>query len=268
MKYVTPILLVIIFFGLFALVLGVMKSGLPDFGGELNIGGIVPGVITDEAADIFRTQMFEETRTRVGQPIEGYEPFMLMQAFPNLIKQDFHGVEALLGVYQYKESDLVFILDRSMPEHSAARAISEKGMTTLLKNVSTRLTLPAKNATDVESILVALRGNQYETGVFGRISGVLSIGPICPVEREGVPCPVPAEAYRARPIVVYDTNGNEVTRVTASTVDGTFMIEVSAGTYDIGVESASAIERTPKQRVTIGSDQDISIRFDVDTGIR
>ncbi len=216
----------------------------------------------------FMNALRNETIQRVGQPIEGFEPAMFIRAFPNLRLSDFDGVDAELGVYQYNESDLNFILDDSNPIHSAARAITNAGMTTLLNNVSKRLSMPATSTADVESILAALRGNQYEIGIPGRINGILSIGPICPVEREGVPCPVPLAAYAARPIIVKDVNGREITRVIASPPDGAFAIEVAPGTYDVMVVSASTLENVPSQRVVVGSDQDVSIRFEVDTGIR
>ena len=268
MKVITAVLFVTLFLGLFIVSAWVLNNSEQILAEFRKFNDTPPKTISTNVSTYFREEMYNGTIDRVGQPIEGFAPSMLMQAWPNLVLKDFDGVEAELGVYQYNETDLDFIMDSTNPVHSAARAITNKGMTTLLNNVSSRLNRPTTTIDDIESILVALRGNQYETGVPGRINGILSIGPICPVEREGVPCPVPAEAYRARPIVVYDLDGNEITRITASTVDGTFMIEVSAGTYDVSVVSASVIENISPQRVIVGADSDVSIRFDVDTGIR
>ena len=268
MKVVSAILFILLFLGLFVVSAWVLNNSEQILAEFRKLNDTPPKTIKENVAVYFRDKIREGTVDRVGQPIEGFEPFMLMQAFPNLTKKDFDGVGAELGVYQYNETGLDFIMDSTNPVHSAARAITNNGMTTLLKNVSSRLNQPTTTIDDIESVLVALRGDQYETRVPGRINGILSISPICPVEREGVPCPVPPAAYAARPIIVKDVNGREVTRVIAAPPNGVFQIEVAAGTYDVVVVSASVLENISPQRVIVGADSNVSIRFEVDTGIR
>lgn len=59
------------------------------------------------------------------------------------------------------------------------------------------------------------------------IEGVVTIGPMCPVMQQGVPCPdLPFSAK----IVVEDEDGTEVASVVSGD-DGTFQIELGAGVY-------------------------------------
>ncbi len=100
----------------------------------------------------------------------------------------------------------------------------------------------------------------------GHVTGTVSIGPICPVEREGVPCEVPAEVYTSRSVVVYDRDGVTVLEKTPLTSKGTYDIALKAGTYWIQIEPAG-IGPGEKKQVTI-SDGTVTLDFDIDTGIR
>ncbi len=93
-----------------------------------------------EVVDEFITRMRAETVERVGQPIEGFEPSMFMQAFPGLIASDFADVDALIGLYRYQDGQVMYDLNGEPELHSAARAISDEGMAQLLANVSARIT--------------------------------------------------------------------------------------------------------------------------------
>jgi hypothetical protein len=102
----------------------------------------------------------------------------------------------------------------------------------------------------------------------GVLQGSVSIGPICPVEQEGVPCPVPPEAYAARKIVVSDSRGRLVERVTIGS-DGRYRVSLAPGTYRvdinrIGIDSSSDVPRT----VTIRSGETVVLDIRIDTGIR
>ena len=103
-----------------------------------------PETPSAEAVVDFQFALEEAFRIEVGQPIEGYEPAMFMQIFPNLIPEDFDGVDALIGHYEFVDGQLVHELGDVDVIHSAAEAISEAGFETLLENVSGRLKLSAE----------------------------------------------------------------------------------------------------------------------------
>ena len=100
----------------------------------------------------------------------------------------------------------------------------------------------------------------------GHVTGTVRIGPICPVEREGVPCEVPAEVYTSRNVVVYAKDGVTVLLKTPLTPKGTYDVALKAGTYWIQIEPAG-IGPGEKKQVTI-SDGTVTLDFDIDTGIR
>ncbi len=100
----------------------------------------------------------------------------------------------------------------------------------------------------------------------GHVAGTVRIGPICPVEREGVPCDVPAEVYTSRNVVVYGTDGVTVIQKTPLTALGTYDIPLKVGTYWIQIEPAG-IGPGEKKQVIISGDT-VTIDFDIDTGIR
>ncbi|MCD5381484.1 MAG: hypothetical protein LR008_02815 [Candidatus Pacebacteria bacterium] len=94
----------------------------------------------------FRFEIENKVRTELGQPIEGFEPFMFMQVFPSLLPQDFDGVEATIGHYEYRNSELVHELGKVEIIHSAAQSVTEEGIETLLVNVTSRLQVGLNNS--------------------------------------------------------------------------------------------------------------------------
>lgn len=103
-----------------------MGEVVQDFEGEAGPDGIV--LLREYFIERFEAIAVE----RGGQPIEGFEPNMFLRVFSKLEARDFDGVEAAQGVYTFEEGALTFTQDTSVPEHSAARAITEEGMQTLL----------------------------------------------------------------------------------------------------------------------------------------
>ncbi len=93
---------------------------------------------------------------RIGQPIEGFVPFMFMQAFSGLVLKDFDGAGALLGMYKIVDKELAFIMDEGGPIHSAAEAISEEGMKTVFTNIQRRTNVLITTTDDVDGLLLFL----------------------------------------------------------------------------------------------------------------
>jgi hypothetical protein len=118
------------------------------------------------------------------------------------------------------------------------------------------------------TIFVALAacGSKDKAGV-GTISGVVSIGPLCPVEPcDGVPNPYPD----LRVIISKD---DVVVQTFTPDETGAFTGELSASEatdylMDLAPCDYASCAGVLPQRVTVHKDQTTSVRIDIDTGIR
>ena len=115
---------------------------------------INPGTI--DVQEYFNEKLREGVIDRIGQPIEGFVPFMFLRAFSGLVPNDFDGADALLGEYRIKEKELSFIVDEGGPIHSAAEAISEEGMKTVFANIQRRTNVLIITTDDVDGLLLLL----------------------------------------------------------------------------------------------------------------
>ncbi len=103
--------------------------------------------------------------------------------------------------------------------------------------------------------------------VQGVVMGHVTIGPFCPVERPGVPCPIPPEAYSSRKVVVYQSD--EITLKQTGKIDssGNYKISLPPGKYFVQIQPAG-IGPGEKKPVIVISNQTTTVDFDIDTGIR
>ena len=115
---------------------------------------INPG--TANVQNYFNEKLREGVIDRIGQPIEGFVPFMFLRVFSGLVPSDFDGADALLGEYRIKEKQLSFIVDEGGPIHSAAEAISEEGMKTVFANIQRRTNVLIITTDDVDGLLLLL----------------------------------------------------------------------------------------------------------------
>ncbi len=104
----------------------------------------------------FNEKLHEGVIDRIGQPIEGFVPFMFMQAFSGLVLKDFDGADALLGEYKIVKKELAFIMDEGGPIHSAAEAVSEEGMKTVFANIQRRTDVLITTTDEVDGLLLFL----------------------------------------------------------------------------------------------------------------
>jgi len=112
---------------------------------------------TSSVQNYFNEKLRGGVIDRIGQPIEGFVPFMFMQAFSGLVPKDFDGVDALLGEYKIVNEELTFIMNEGGPIHSAAEAISEEGMKTVFANIQRRTNMLITTMDDVDGLLLFLR---------------------------------------------------------------------------------------------------------------
>ena len=112
---------------------------------------------TNSIQDYFNEELRGGVIDRIGQPIEGFVPFMFMQAFSGLVPEDFDGADALLGEYKIVDRELAFIMNVGGPIHSAAEAISEEGMKTVFANIQGRRNRFITTTGEVDGLLLFLR---------------------------------------------------------------------------------------------------------------
>ncbi len=101
----------------------------------------------------------------------------------------------------------------------------------------------------------------------GYIAGQVAIGPNCPVEQEGKPCPTPPEAYSSREVVIYESNGTTIREKGKIDAHGNFNIPIGPGTYLVQIVPAG-IGPGEKKPATVKSFETTTVNFDIDTGIR
>ncbi len=111
---------------------------------------------TISVQEYFTEKLREGVIDRVGQPIEGFVPFMFMQAFSGLVLKDFDGADALLGEYKIVDKELAFIMNEGGPIHSAAEAVSEEGMKTVFANIQRRRNMLIATTDEVDGLLLYL----------------------------------------------------------------------------------------------------------------
>jgi hypothetical protein len=100
------------------------------------------------------------------------------------------------------------------------------------------------------------------TGIEGRVT----VGPTCPVERVGTPCPpAPLSAV----IIVRDSTGAKVARV-ASGKDGLFRVDLPPGTYTLDPQSPgpAGLPRGEPQTVEVRRGAYTHAEVHYDSGIR
>jgi len=103
----------------------------------------------------------------------------------------------------------------------------------------------------------------------GILHGKVTIGPLVPVEQEGVTYEVPCEVYEARKIMIYKQNGTDLIEEVDIDCDGRYSVELLPGIYvvdinNIGIDRSSNVP----SEVEITSNLTTRLDIDIDTGIR
>jgi hypothetical protein len=106
----------------------------------------------------------------------------------------------------------------------------------------------------------------------GFLEGVISIGPLCPVETDPpvTGCQPTAETYKAYPVSIWTSNGRrKITQINPA-LDGSYKTELSPGNYlvKLGTASIGIGSSNLPAEVTITSQNNTVLNIDIDTGIR
>jgi hypothetical protein len=110
-------------------------------------------------------------------------------------------------------------------------------------------------------VLQACEVGSMETGV---ITGVVKLGPIMPVCREGVPCD---GVYQGARVVLRTTDGQVVKRATADD-KGRFRMDTEAGRYEVGVDVEGPMPSCTPAPVSVNARETVHVAIDCDSGIR
>jgi len=123
------------------------------------------------------------------------------------------------------------------------------------------------------AILFVVHGCEYQTILDnGILKGTISIGPICPVEKDppDPACLPTAETYKAYPVYVFTSDGSENLVLISPALDGTFTMELPPGNYLIilNKEQGGIGSSNLPQEVSIKPSETTTIDIEIDTGIR
>ena len=195
MKIIVVIIsILVILFGVIFLISSDVESGAV----------VVTKEVPSEVQEYFNKKLGEGVIDRIGQPIEGFVPFMFMQAFPGIIPKDFDGADALLGEYKIKGKDLKFIMNEGGPIHSAAETLSQEGMKTVFENIRRRANVSITTTDEVDGLLLFL-GAPLDLAVIKCLPGQRKVDacieiyqPVCGkvnVQCVTTPCPPVEETF-------------------------------------------------------------------------
>ncbi len=104
----------------------------------------------------------------------------------------------------------------------------------------------------------------------GSLEGVVTVGPLQPVERVGVtPPPPPPEVYTSRGIDIYRADGKTLVTSLNFGPDGSYQVELPPGQYVVKL-MPTGIDRARElpAEITIQSGETVTLDIDIDTGIR
>jgi hypothetical protein len=103
----------------------------------------------------------------------------------------------------------------------------------------------------------------------GTLSGVVTIGPNCPVESLTNPCPTPPSAYAARKVQVWNATHEQLLHTVDIDNGGFYSINLGPATYVVDLKR-SGIDRSPDvpATVVIKDGQTTKLNINIDTGIR
>jgi hypothetical protein len=107
-------------------------------------------------------------------------------------------------------------------------------------------------------------------GPLGTLAGQVTVGPFCPVEVEGVPCPPPPGTYESIRVLVTTSESGRLVAEASPDSTGRFRIDLPSGSYRVALEHAFGIPGGPKaaQDARVDAGRTTALLFEIDTGIR
>jgi hypothetical protein len=115
--------------------------------------------------------------------VGGYTPDMLMSALPLLVPEDFAGVSAVIGQYEYNNGQLSYTNNDVVD--GAADNLSDEGIRTLRDNVYRRLNLPAEKSG--AEVVQLLKMSDTASSTVPYIPPATAAGTVCPQDAKLCP---------------------------------------------------------------------------------
>jgi hypothetical protein len=106
-------------------------------------------------------------------------------------------------------------------------------------------------------------------GPYGRLAGLVKIGPNCPVETATQPCPTPPSAYASRKILVFDEQRTKLLFTVDVDSQGLYFIDLMPGRYlvdlkSVGIDRSSDVPAV----IDIHASDVTTLNISIDTGLR
>jgi len=106
----------------------------------------------------------------------------------------------------------------------------------------------------------------------GYLEGIISIGPLCPVEKDPPdPACLPTyETYKAYPVTIWTSDGRRKIAQLDPAIDGSYNLELNPGKYLVilGTGQNSIGSSNLPSKVEIRSQSETILNINIDTGIR
>ena len=105
----------------------------------------------------------------------------------------------------------------------------------------------------------------------GTLSGKITIGPLCPVERNppDLSCQPTNDTYKAWPIAVWTIYKTAKIAELQPTANGSYAIELPAGNYVVDLENHQRLGTSGlPTNIVIRQGETTTLNIDIDTGIR
>lgn len=148
-------------------------------------------VATTTPAAHFQERLIARGTADIGRPIEGFDPQLLMLAYPGMTPADFDGATAFEGRYVFASStaELTFVRTTSTPMSSAERTLDEEGYVTLFTNLEERLGMRATTEPTIEALIDRVdTGERVAAGLDERVETLgVAITPLEVVEDSRCP---------------------------------------------------------------------------------
>ena len=113
-------------------------------------------LLTGELVAYFTESIEASIVEEVGRPREGFTPAIISSRYSGLLLEDFDGAAAVQGEYQYNNGTLEFVFTTDESPHSAADALTEEGMRTLLFNLGERFEMVVDSRSEIDDLVSAL----------------------------------------------------------------------------------------------------------------
>lgn len=154
----------------------------------------------------------------------------------------------------------------STKELEPGQLMTTENLTITLDNVTPYPISTHKIQDDEYRVLVTVSKRSVGTGT---LQATMTIGPICPVEREGELCKPTPEMFAARTVYVYRPNRTILVATLTPDAEGKINTTLPVGDYWVdmptrGIDRVSGLPAT----VHISAGSPTSLTVDVDTGIR